>query len=286
MSGTLYVVATPIGNLDDMSPRGVDVLRRVAIVACEDTRVTAKLLSRYGIRARTVSYHEHNEKHRAAELVLKLEQGQDVALVSDAGTPCVSDPGYRVVSEARRKGLTIRAVPGPSAALAALSISGLPTSSFCFLGFLPTRKAARNKAIEDIATSAHTSVIFESARRAPTLLSELAERLGARAAFVAREITKIHEEHRSGLLPELVDWARSKSIRGELTLVIAPPEKQRSVLPERQEIHARFSRLTNQGLTRREAVKVLAHELGHPTRQIYREVLNFEAETGARNENS
>ena len=286
MSGTLYVVATPIGNLDDMSPRGVDVLRRVAIVACEDTRVTAKLLSRHGIRARTVSYHEHNEKHRTTELIQKLEQGQDVALVSDAGTPCVSDPGYRVVHEARIKGLTVRTVPGPSAALAALAVSGLPTSSFCFLGFLPTRKAARNQSLEEIANSPHTSVIFESARRAPTLLVQLAEKLGPRPAFVAREMTKIHEEHRSGPLPELVEWAKEKSLRGELTLVIAPPEKQPPALPERREIHERFTRFTNQGLTRREAVKALAGELGQPSRQIYREILNFETETGANDENS
>ena len=286
MSGTLYVVATPIGNLDDLSPRGVEVLRRVSVIACEDTRVTAKLLSRHGIRTRTVSYHEHNEKHRATELVQKLEQGQDVALVSDAGTPCVSDPGYRVVHEARRKGLTVRTVPGPSAALAALAVSGLPTSSFCFLGFLPTRKAARKKAIEEIASSPHTTVIFESARRAATLLSQLAENLGARPAFVAREMTKIHEEHRSGPLPELVEWARDKSLRGELTLVIAPPEKQPPVLPERREIHERFSRLTNQRLTRREAVKALARDLRQPSRQIYREILNFETETGAKDENS
>jgi 16S rRNA (cytidine1402-2'-O)-methyltransferase len=278
MSGTLYVVGTPIGNLEDLSPRAADVLRGVGIIACEDTRVTAKLLSRYGIRARTVSYHEHNETQRAAELVQKLLKGQDVALVSDAGTPCVSDPGYRVVREARRKGLAVRTVPGPSAALAALAISGLPTSSFCFLGFLPTRKVARTKAIEEIARSRHTFVIFESARRTPTLLNQLAERLGDRSAFAAREMTKIHEEHRAGSLTELAEWARAASIRGELTLVVGPPEKQPLVLPERREIHERFSRLTKQGMTRREAVKGLARELGQPSRQIYREVLDFETE--------
>jgi 16S rRNA (cytidine1402-2'-O)-methyltransferase len=161
MSGILYVVATPIGNLDDVSPRAVEVLRSVSLIACEDTRVTAKLLTRHAIRVRTSSYHEHNEKRRAAALVQKLLDGQDIALVSDAGTPGVSDPGFRLVGEARRRGILVRTVPGPSAVIAALAVSGLPTSSFCFLGFLPTRPAARRKAIESILETPRTTILFE-----------------------------------------------------------------------------------------------------------------------------
>jgi 16S rRNA (cytidine1402-2'-O)-methyltransferase len=289
MSGTLYVVATPIGNLEDISSRALGVLRTVSLIACEDTRVTSKLLSRYDIRARTVSCHEHNEKRRAAQLVEKLSNGQDVALVSDAGTPGVSDPGYRLVSEARKKDIAVRSVPGPSAVLAALAVSGLPTSSFCFYGFLPTRPAARRAALDSLALTTHTMVLFESARRAPNLLEQLANRLGPRPAFVAREMTKIHEEHRSGTLPELASWARENSLRGELTVIVSASgrtvrgrcgSRQRSKLPEAENpspsIELRFKELSARGLTRREAVKQIAREVGQPSRQIYQAVIQME----------
>jgi 16S rRNA (cytidine1402-2'-O)-methyltransferase len=290
MSGTLYVVATPIGNLEDISSRALGILRTVSLIACEDTRVTAKLLSRYDIRARKVSYHEHNEKRRAAQLVEKLSNGQDIALVSDAGTPGVSDPGYRLVSEARKKGIPVRSLPGPSAALAALAVSGLPTSSFCFYGFLPTRGAARRRALDSLASSSHTSILFESARRAPNLIEQLANRLGPRPAFVAREMTKIHEEHRFGTLPELALWAREKSLRGELTVVVSASNstargrfssRQKSIVSESKDepsptIELRFQELSAQGLSRREAAKQIAREVGQPSRQIYRTVIQME----------
>jgi 16S rRNA (cytidine1402-2'-O)-methyltransferase len=278
MSGTLYIVATPIGNLNDISPRALDILRHTSLIACEDTRTTGKLLARYSIQTRTISYHEHNEKRRAVELVDKLLRGQDIALVSDAGTPGISDPGYRLVNEARQKEVSIRTVPGPSAMLAALAVSGLPTSSFCFVGFLPVKPGARRKALDSVASSPHTVVVFESCRRAPGLLRDLALRLGHRRAFVAREMTKIHEEHKYGTLPELAEWSRSSSLRGELTLVISAPESGRTTAPgalTKKAVVARFQELTQQGLTRRQAVKMLAREQGRPSRQIYDEVLSL-----------
>jgi 16S rRNA (cytidine1402-2'-O)-methyltransferase len=280
MSGILYVVATPIGNLDDMSPRAVEVLRSVSLIACEDTRTTAKLLTRHAIRVRTASYHEHNEKRRAPEIVQKLLDGQDIALVSDAGTPGVSDPGFRLVDEARRKGIEVRTVPGPSAVMAALAVSGLPTSSFCFLGFLPTRPAARRKAVESLSETPHTTVLFESARRAPSLLEQLAENLGPRTAFVAREMTKIHEEHQYGPLPELAAWAREAKLRGELTLVISGAEGRRaksSIAKDPEKALARARKLMAKGLSRREAAKQVSRETGIPSRHIYKEALHSDS---------
>ncbi len=201
--GTLYVVSTPIGNLEDMSARAKEVLARADVVACEDTRVTGKLLRRFGIRARSISYHEHNEAERTGELLGRLEEGNDVALVSDAGTPLVSDPGYRLVRAARQAGISVRAIPGPSAVLAALAVSGLPTSRFTFAGFLPAKGAAREKAVAELASYDHTVVLFESGTRIARLLDELSRALGSREATLLREMTKLHEEHLSGTLADL-----------------------------------------------------------------------------------
>ncbi len=281
MPATLYVVATPIGNLADISIRAIEVLRSVSVIACEDTRLTARLLARHGIPTRTVSYHEHNEKRRAVELAERLAAGQDVALVSDAGTPGISDPGYRLVARAQQEGIPVRTVPGPSAAIAALAVSGLPTSSFCFHGFLPTRRAARTKAIEAIASAPHTFILFESGRRTPALLKALAQRLGPRPAFVAREMTKLHEEHRSGTLPELARWALTKPLKGELTLVVAGAGSSESspkkMTPE--DLRERFRELTAKGLKRREAVKALASETELSSRFLYRQLLSTKTET-------
>jgi 16S rRNA (cytidine1402-2'-O)-methyltransferase len=271
--GILYVVATPIGNLDDISSRAIAVLRSVSLIACEDTRVTAKLLSRFDIRARTVSYHEHNERRRTPTLVKRLAGGEDIALVSDAGTPGVSDPGYRLVSEARTKGISIRTLPGPSAVLAALAVSGLPTSSFCFLGFLPTKPGARRKALDSLAEMPHTVVLFESARRAPSLLEQLSRRLGPRDGFVARELTKIHEEHRAGTLPDLAQWSRETTLRGELTILVSGAAKTLPIPAPGstlENLDVRIETLMGKGLSRREAAKQISRETGLPSREIYR----------------
>lgn len=289
VAGTLYVVATPIGNLGDVSPRAIEVLGSVDVVACEDTRVTAKLLRRYDVRTATLSYHEHNEAERAEQLVDRLRRGDSVALVSDAGTPTLSDPGYRLVRAAVHAKIPVRAVPGPSALLAALSVSGLPSSSFTFIGFLPSKGSRRRKAIEDLAAERHTIVLFESAPRVPSLLVELARILGERPACLLRELTKLHEEHRHGSLGELASWARSGAptgktgnIKGELTLVIGP-RTSGAARATPDAVEARFRELIRDGLTRRAAVKSIAKENRLPARQVYDAVLGV-AEGGSERE--
>ena len=221
--GTLFVVATPIGNLEDLSPRAARVLGGVGWIACEDTRVTGRLKGRFGLTARLVSLHEHNEWERVPGLLRRLESGEDLALVTDAGTPLVSDPGYRLVRGARKAALPVRVVPGPSAVAAALSVSGLPTDTFTFLGFPPARRGARRGRFVARAAEAQGSIVlFESGRRVAALLAELADRLGPRDASVSREMTKLHEEHWFGTLPELRDRALRTPPRGEVTLVVAP----------------------------------------------------------------
>src|SRR5262245_51358388 len=276
MAGTLYVVSTPIGNLEDLSPRARDVLARVKVVACEDTRVTGKLLRRFGIRAASVSYHEHNEKERAKELLARLEEGEDVALVSDAGTPLVSDPGYRLVRAAREAGIAVRSVPGPSAVLAALSVAGLPTSRFTFVGFLPPKGAAREKALSSLASFDHTLVIFESGTRVARLLEDLSRTLGPREATVLREMTKLHEEHRAGRLPDLAEWAASRELKGELTLVVGERTAEARTDVSVSSLAPRFRALRAEGLSARDAAKRLAKELGISSREIYNELAGIQ----------
>jgi 16S rRNA (cytidine1402-2'-O)-methyltransferase len=270
MAGTLYVVSTPIGNLEDLSRRARDVLSRAQLIACEDTRVTAKLLRRHGIRASTVSYHQHNEAERAAELLARLAEGKDVALVSDAGTPLVSDPGYRLVRAAREAGIPVRAVPGPSAVLSALAVAGLSASRFTFVGFLPPKGNARARAIEGLAAFDHTVVLFESGPRLPRLLSELAKTLGPREAVVLREMTKLHEEHRGGTLSELAEWASSRAFKGEITVVVSGTTPHEPVPNlDAASLETRFRELREEGLSARAAAKVLATESGLSPREIY-----------------
>ncbi len=222
------MVATPIGNLEDLSPRAQRILGGVERIACEDTRVAGRLRARFGFTARFVSLHEHNERARTPRLLAALEAGEDLALITDAGTPLVSDPGYRLVRAARRADVPVRAAPGPSAVLAALSVSGLPTHAFTFLGFPPPRRGARRRRFLDQAAAAPGSlVLFESARRTAALLADLAETLGPREASLSREMTKLHEEHWWGELSELAERAREQPPRGEVTLVVAPKGRSR-----------------------------------------------------------
>ena len=276
MAGTLYIVATPLGNLEDISSRALRVLSDVSLIACEDTRHTRKLLSHFRIGTRTTSYHEHNEVARARQLVSRLVAGQDVALVTDAGTPTISDPGFRLVRAARERALEVRTVPGPSAPLAALAVSGLPSATFCFHGFLPTRPAARRRAIESLARTPHTILLFESPRRIASLLRELAGVLGSREAMVAREMTKVHESYRSGTLEELADWASRNPLKGEVTLVISGRSSTEHVAPDaltEEDLAPRFHELLDRGLSRREAAKHLSRETGLSSRRIYRKLL-------------
>ena len=218
------MVATPIGNAADLSFRAHDVLARADVVACEDTRVTGKLFTIHGIRASMISYHEHNARQIGPILVERLKNGDSVALVSDAGTPLISDPGYRLVEACHQQGLSVTAVPGPSAVTAALSISGLPTDRFFFQGFLPPKSAARKAALLEIAEIPATLVILESAKRLPAMLADAAEVLGSRPAAVTREISKLFEEVRLGGLDELAaHYAEAGPPKGEVTVVIGGP---------------------------------------------------------------
>src|SRR5580704_17837948 len=221
-SGCLYLAATPIGNLEDITMRAIRILKEADLIACEDTRQTQKLLHHYGIRKEMVSYHEHNELTRSPELVIELEQGAQIALVSDAGTPGISDPGHRLVTLCLRHHIPVVPIPGPSALVAALAASGLPTDEFLFVGFLPARSGARRKALDALKSEPRALVLYEAPHRLAETLSDAAEILGSRVGVVAREVTKIHEEFLRGSLIELRDAARQRAPRGEITLLIGP----------------------------------------------------------------
>jgi 16S rRNA (cytidine1402-2'-O)-methyltransferase len=219
----LYVVATPVGNLKDITLRALEVLEHADLIACEDTRVTAKLLAHYDIRARTTAYHDHNEEGKSAELLEALQAGQVVALVSDAGTPLISDPGYTLVREAQALGIRIFPIPGASSVMAALSAGGLAVDRFLFVGFLPAKSVARAKLLEKLKTVPVTMVFFESARRLPESVAAMAEILGPREAVVARELTKLYEEFRRGPLQELAEhYAKAGEPKGEVVMLVGP----------------------------------------------------------------
>src|SRR5271156_1130958 len=223
-AGCLYVVATPIGNLEDISLRALRILKEADVIACEDTRQTMKLLSHFDLRKKLVSYHEHNEITRAAELVIDLEQGAQVALVSDAGTPAVSDPGHRLVSLCLRHGIAVVPVPGASAFIAALAASGMAIEEFTFIGFLPSRQTERRKALRTLASEPRTLVLYEAPHRLLDTLEDAFEILGNRPAVIAREVTKVYEEFLRGHIEDLVATARKNPPRGEITLLIGPSD--------------------------------------------------------------
>jgi 16S rRNA (cytidine1402-2'-O)-methyltransferase len=221
LSPGLYVVATPIGNRDDITLRALKTLAAADLVAAEDTRDTARLLRGYGIEAKLISYHEHNEAQRTPQLLKRLEEGERIALVSDAGTPSVSDPGYRLIQAAAAAGLQVVPVPGASAAVSALSVSGLPTDRFLFLGFAPKKKGKRRRFLTDVQHQPHTLVLYESPRRIIDLLAEMEAVLGPRPAVLAREMTKRHEEFLRGSLAEIrAALERRADIKGEITLLV------------------------------------------------------------------
>ena len=224
LAPALYLVATPIGNLSDITLRALETLAAADVLACEDTRVTRVLLERYGIRRRMVAYHEHNEAESAPRLIAMVEEGRSVALASDAGTPLVSDPGFRLVQLAQEKGVRVVPIPGPSAMLAALTASGLPTDTFMFAGFLPAKAGQRRSRLEALASVPATLVFFESPRRLADTLKAMAETLGARQAIVARELTKAFEEVRRGMLTELAaQYGEAGAPKGEVVICVAPP---------------------------------------------------------------
>lgn len=269
LPGTLYVVATPIGNLEDLTPRARRVLGEVALVACEDTRRTGPLLRREGVTAPLTSYFEHNESWKGDQILAALREGRDVALVSDAGTPGISDPGYRLVRDARADGIPVIPVPGPSAAVTALCVSGLPTDRFTFVGFLPRKPGARARVLAEVAERSDTLVLYEAPHRILVTLEELRQALGDRPAFLCREATKVHEEYRTGTLGELrAELAARESVKGEIVLVVGGrPDVPAEQGADPAEL---MNRLMGEGQSRREAAKEAARRLGLPARDLYR----------------
>jgi 16S rRNA (cytidine1402-2'-O)-methyltransferase len=274
--GTLYVVATPIGNLSDMTFRAVRILREVALIACEDTRRTTRLLQAHEIATPMTSFFEHNERWKGERILRALREGRDVALVSDAGTPGISDPGFRLVREARAEGLAVVPVPGASAAVTALSVSGLPTDRFLYVGFLPARSHARREALKDLAKSRETLVVYEAPTRVVATLADMLAAWGNRDAFLCREATKVHEEYVREPLASLHDrLAEREEVKGEIVLVVEGAPEPTAAEGDAETLYAA---LAAEGMTRREAVKETARRLGLPARDVYRRVLGEESE--------
>jgi 16S rRNA (cytidine1402-2'-O)-methyltransferase len=272
--GTLYVVATPIGNLGDMTLRAIDVLRAVPLVAAEDTRMTRRLWARFEIDTRLVSYHAQSDPTRERELLEHLGSGKDLALVTDAGTPLISDPGAELVTRWAERGGTVVPIPGASAVLAALVASGLPAARWTFEGFLPRRGRERRARIERIASDERTSILFEAPGRAAATLTDLAANCGPdRRAAVCRELTKLHEEIRRGTLEELATQALADPPRGEVTIVVAgASETERGESGISLEVGRRQVReLVDQGWTRSSAARDVAQRTGLPRRELFRD---------------
>jgi 16S rRNA (cytidine1402-2'-O)-methyltransferase len=266
--GTLFVVGTPIGHLKDMTLRALEVLQSVDRIVCEDTRVTRKLTSKYGIQKPLESFFAGNEEHRVGAVVARLKGGEDVALVSDAGTPAISDPGYLLVRACREEGVPVVAVPGPSALAAALSVSGLPSDRVLFLGFPPRRKGERRRLLESLAADPSTLVFYESPRRVRTFLHEALSLLPGRECVACRELTKAFETVTPVRSPQEVEE------RGELVILFAPPEKR--ALPEASDredsLESRYAQLLAEGVHPKEAMRRLARERGRSRRDVYRDI--------------
>ena len=271
MPGILYIVATPIGNLEDITLRALRVLKEVDVVAAEDTRHTQILLNHHDIHTPLTSYHEHNEKTKSQELVARLEQGQNIALVSDAGTPAISDPGFRLVVQAIRAGLRIIPIPGASALTAVLSASGLPTDRFVFEGFLPAKKSQRREKLQTLRDEKRTLIFYEAPHRLKQALDDIYELLGNREAVLAREVSKIHEEFLRGAISELVRTLGGE-IRGEVTLIISGSSGLPGVSEDR--LKAEILELKGKGLRVKEIAEVLGEKFGYPKKEIYRLALH------------
>jgi 16S rRNA (cytidine1402-2'-O)-methyltransferase len=272
LSAGLHLVATPIGNLRDITLRALETLAAADLIACEDSRVSRRLLDHYGIATPLTPYHEHNAAAARPKLLARLAEGQAVALISDAGTPLVSDPGFKLVREAQEAGHAVTALPGPSAALAALTVAGLPTDRFCFEGFLPPKEGQRRTRIGELATIPATLILFESGPRLARALSDLADGLGDRPAAVCRELTKLHEEVRRGSLPALAQhYADGAETRGEIVIVIAPPSGDAAPLSE-SELDTLLRRAIERGSVK-DAASEVATATGRPRRELYKRAL-------------
>jgi len=266
----LYLVATPIGNLGDITLRALEVLAGVDVIACEDTRVTRKLMGRYGIATPLTPYHEHNAAEARPRLLARLADGQSIALVSDAGTPLISDPGYKLVRTVCDAGHTVTALPGPSSVLAALSVAGLPTDRFFFEGFLPAKQVARQKRVAELANIPATLVLFESGSRLAAMLADLATAFGKRAAAICRELTKLHEEVRRGELETLArDYTAGAESRGEFVVVVAPPADDDGASENVDELLLQALRRVSV----KDAVGEVALATGRSRREVYQRAL-------------
>ena len=266
----LYLVSTPIGNLEDITMRALRVLKEVELIACEDTRHTRRLLNHFGISKPTISYHEHNEQKRASELTERLVRGESIALVTDAGTPGISDPAYRVVVAAIESGVTVTPVPGATAMIAGLVASGLPTDSFLFGGFLPSKKQARRARLEGLRMERATLVFYETPRRIREALQDILGVMGERQAAIARELTKLHEQFIRGDVTEIIAHFEANEPRGEMTLVIAGNREDNLMTVESISISEQVELLAReQGLSRSDAIKQAARSRGLSKREAY-----------------
>jgi 16S rRNA (cytidine1402-2'-O)-methyltransferase len=273
--GQLYLVSTPIGNLEDITLRAIRILKEVDVIACEDTRHTQKLLTHYDIHKHLVSYHEHNENSRAPELVSEMKAGANIALVTDAGTPIVSDPGHRLVALCAENNIPVIPIPGASAALAALAGSGISAERVLFVGFLPARQGERRRALAEFANNPATLVFFEAPHRIAKMLTDAAQILGERQAALARELTKLHEEFLRGTLHDLANKLKAASLKGEITLVVGPPSQQVPVAaPSGLTLRQRVEQLIRESaLDRKAALKQAAREFGIARREAYKQLV-------------
>jgi len=275
LAPALYVVATPIGNLEDITLRALRVLKEADLIACEDTRQTQKLLNHYGISTRTVSYHEHNEASRAEELIHELKNGKRIALVSDAGMPGISDPGFRVVALAVENGIKVVPVPGAVAMISALAASGLPTDSFQFHGFLPHKSGQRRKVLEALRGSVHTDLFYEAPHRLKETMEDVVAALGtSRPVVIARELTKIHEEFLRGPAAQILAELNSRGeVKGEITLLIGKAAQSEDSPEPEQSIRERVQKvMAGQKLDEKAALKAVAKERGISKSEAYREM--------------
>jgi 16S rRNA (cytidine1402-2'-O)-methyltransferase len=271
--GVLYIVATPIGNLEDLTFRALRILKEVDRIAAEDTRHSRRLLDHYGIKTPLTSYHEHNEQSKARHLVERMQNGENVALISDAGTPVLSDPGHRLVREAIRAGISISPVPGPSALVAALSASGLSMERFAFEGFLPAKRKERREKLQSLCAEARTLVFYEAPHRLKESLADIGAIFGAREMVLAREMSKVHEEFLRGSAGDLMAQLAAREVRGELTLVIAGATEEPAAA---EAIMAEIRKLKGDGMRVKEIAALLGEKYSIAKREVYRMVLELE----------
>jgi 16S rRNA (cytidine1402-2'-O)-methyltransferase len=273
MSGKLYVVSTPIGNLGDITLRALEILKGADLIACEDTRTTRKLLSRYAIEKPLVSYHEHNEAEKCKELLALLREGKNIALVSDAGTPCISDPGYRLVKLASENGIAVLSIPGPSAVVSALGVSGLPTSHFAFFGFPPRTKKHLTDFLARIKDYPETLVFYESPNRVTKTLRAMLEVLGDRNISLSREMTKLYEETLRGRVSEILGEIEKRGeIKGEVTLVVEGAAEKTGE-PDAADIDTMLRSYNKDGFSLKDAVKKVSAETGYSKSKTYKRAL-------------